>query len=172
MISCSLATTYVNFNCTVYRPLHHYVFLYTFLAVSLDFWTEDFILRYHISFPLDLWSACRSTWRLKVCPFKHVSPTGWWYMCVKNGSRWACVASPTWAAGSELGFLGKLLRKIRFPELCTVGSCQCLVWRLGKCSTCTASFIVNTFRVMLLPWAYLFCEIGSVPYNKHEDRWP
>lgn len=52
---------------------------------------------------------------------------------------------PHMAAGSEIGFLGKLLIKIRFPELCTRGSCQLLVWRLGKCFSYTASFIFNTF---------------------------
>lgn len=84
---------------------------------------------------------------------------------------------PVWQAhvgcwGVKSLFLGRLLVKGRFPERCAVRLCQLVVWSWGQCPTCTASFIFNTFWGTLSPWVYLFFEVGSVPYNKHENKWP
>lgn len=153
----------MNFNCTVYTPLSQYVFLHIFFVASLDSWTEALILRFHVSFPW-IYKALVEALYSQSLSFQTCINTKN-CVCVKDERKWACVASPTWAAGEWRKCSGKTPREGLLPR-------RPCVETVGTCPTCTASFILNTFWSVLSPWVYLFFEVGSVPHNKHENKWP
>lgn len=98
---------------------------------------------------------------------------GLWCMCVKDERKWAWVASPTWAAGAWSKCSRKTAHEGLLPRmLCGEFLPACHVETVGECSACTASFLFNTLWGTLSPWVCLFFEVGSVPFNKHENKWP
>lgn len=91
-----------------------------------------------------------------------------WCVCRMKVNR-ASIASLIWVMEPRVkpGSVGKFLIKVCLPELTSGSLCQLLVWRLPF----ALPLFYLTFFVMLLPWDYLFFEVGSVPHNRN-IKWP